>query len=116
MDYISNHAEFTWYIDTPLGQLDKNHPEYPLSPQFYYARVYYKYKPKKGYSFVVVEIPLQHCPYINFQFPRTTTQILEMMWEMAEALDCMLIKNYATRISPEKLEKLLAKYSRKKKE
>lgn len=111
LDYISNHEDFTWYIDSPLGQLDKNHPTYPLDPELYYVRAYYKYNKKKGYSNVVIEFFLQHCRYIVFQYPRITIDILNMMWEMANALDCHLVKGRSI-VSEEKFEKIKAKYSR----
>ncbi len=109
--YINSQPDLFWYVDSPLGQLHKNHPESPLDPNLYYAIAYYDYDKKKEHSDTEIRFPL-HSQYITFKFPRTTVQRLEMMWRMAEALDCYLTAGFRnTVITPTKFEKLKDKYS-----
>lgn len=110
IEYINNHPDFFWYIDAPLGQL---HIKSGLDPNRYYNRAYYDYNPKQGYSDTVIEFPL-NSQYINFQYPRVTVRRLQMMWNMAEALDCYLTKGYKKIITKEKFEKLIERYTPKK--
>ena len=109
-EYINNHPDFFWYIDAPLGQL---HIKSGLDHNLYYARAYYDYDPKQGYSDTVVEFPI-NSQYIDFQYPKVTVRRLQMMWNMAEALDCYLTKGYKKIITKEKFEKLIERYTPKK--
>jgi hypothetical protein len=108
LKYINDNSTFFWYIDSPVGQIDKNHPEYPLSLNKHFSCVFWEYDLKKGYSDTIIE----NFDYVvKFQFPRTTIKRLEMMWAMAKALDCHLVMGNSNIIDEKKFLKLKEKYA-----
>jgi hypothetical protein len=108
LNYINSNSAFFWYIDAPIGQLDKNHPEYPLDLKYYYCRAFWEYSIKLGYSDTVIEC---FDTRICFQFPSTTIKRLEMMWAMAKALDCHLVMGNSNIIDEKNFLKLKEKYA-----
>ncbi len=111
-DYINSHPDFFFEYDTPMGKLGREDKEDPLNPQYYFARAFYGNNPGKGYS----DTEIVYFGYkITFQFPVTTPKRLDMMWEMAHALDCHFVKGNSTIIDEQKFQKLKAKYDRSKK-
>jgi hypothetical protein len=107
-EFINSNSDFFWFINSPHGQLNKNHPDHPLDPKFYYRSAYWQYDIKKGYSDIMLVF---HHYCIDFRFPRITPKRLEMMWSIAEELDCHLVIGTCKIIDEKKFLKLKEKYA-----
>jgi hypothetical protein len=110
--YVYNSPDFIFEYDTPMGQLHRNDPEYPLDPRRYFGRAFFEANRSTFYSETQA---LFHEKYIAFKIPVTTIRRLDMMWKMAQALDCHLVKGNSTIIDEKKFQTLKEKYDRTKK-